>query len=156
LPATSDEPPYSIRANIEPQTPTVTPCEHAICDDDTILRNKAIATPDGSPNRRNDNSAGPAESIASGGKEESAQDDMGSGVNDVNEPADADEGNLHGVDPSFPRATVPSWAARRLAELLVPLDPAALFFFLAMRSAERGVGGSFTRNESSRAVLRAC
>ena len=47
-------------------------------------------------------------------------------MNGVNEPADADEGNPQGVDPSFPRATVPPWAARRLAELLVPMDSAAL------------------------------
>ena len=71
-------------------------------------------------------SAGLAESIASGGNEERAQDDLGSGVNDVNEPADADEGNLQGVDPSFPRSTVPLWAARRLAELLGPVHSAAL------------------------------
>ena len=68
-----------------------------------------------------------------------AQDDVGSGVNDVNEPADADEGNLQGVDPSFPRATVPSWAARCVAELLVPMDPAALFLLSdAEPSAELG------------------
>jgi hypothetical protein len=120
-----DEPPYCTRATTEPTT-TVTPCEHATCDDDTILRNKAIATPNGSPIRRNDNPAGLAGSIASGGKEELAQDDVGSGVNDVNEPPDANDGNPQGDGPPVPRATVPPWAARRLAELLVPMDPAAL------------------------------
>jgi hypothetical protein len=122
---------------IEPPTPTETPCEHATCDDDTILRNKAIAAPDDSPNRGNDNPAGLAGSIASGGKEERAQDDVGIGVNGVNEPADADEGNPQGVDPSVPRATVPPWAARRLAELLVPMDPAALALLSDAERRER-------------------
>ena len=63
-----------IRATVEPP-PTVTPCEQAICDDDAILRNKAIAAPDDLPNRDNDNPAGLAGSIASGGNEERAQDD---------------------------------------------------------------------------------
>jgi Domain of unknown function (DUF4158) len=122
-----DESPYSVSATIEPPPPpTVTPCEQAICDDDTISRNKAIATPDDSPNRGNGNPAGLAGSIASGGKEERAQDDVGSGVNGVNEPADADEGNPQGDGPTVPRGTVPPWAVRRLAELLVPMDPAAL------------------------------
>jgi hypothetical protein len=99
------------------------------CDDRASFQeNQANDAPHARQDLESECPSRPAAHVERDGGDELATNDMGIGPNDDNEPANADKGNRRGDEPNVPRAAVPplTVTAARLAELLVPMDRAAL------------------------------
>ena len=100
--------PAAAQSDSDGELPSVNLLSDLLCDDNTILRNEAIAEPDDPPNRVNDAPAGLAMSVESEAKPDTSAENLETGTTETSDMAKANKGNGAGLQESVrPGAELP-------------------------------------------------